>query len=598
MNTVKNIILISPEGNKTIHYIPKDEKNLLQILKENDISIFAPCSGRKKCGNCKVKVSPYQEVSLGDMEFLSHEEIENKIRLACFCLPKEDLTIYGNFDPASSPILSEGYLPDFCMKTSISKKTYRLKDYDIDYRSYEELFKKILEIDEIGLDQIKQIPKIKNEFTGVFYEDRLIKLEENNTKSHSYGLMVDIGTTTISMGLIDLNSSEEIDSISSVNEQVKYGFDVLSRISHCIENGLDGINQLQKLLVLSLDRMIKDLIDKNNISSEYIYEFLVSANTTILHLLVGVDPSNLGLSPYIPVFTDEMILRPKDLGFSHIKDHTVVYLLPSVSSFIGADIVAGAYVANLERDKRNILFIDIGTNGEIILSKAGKLVSCSCAAGPALEGMNIQCGLRAMAGAIEDFKIVDESFQLKVIGNEKPLGICGSGILAISRELIKHDFLKANGTFIKAKDLVEDDYRLKYLSSFNGKSAIKIYDKILVTQKDIRQIQLAKSAIISGMESLVNYQEMDFKDIDLIYIAGQFGSHLPVESLKTVGIIPSDFENEIVYLGNSSRSGAYLALLNRDIKKEMAALPSKITYVDLSREANYERLFISNMNFK
>ena len=256
--------------------------------------------------------------------------------------------------------------------------------------------------------------------------------------------------------------------------------------------------------------------------------------------------------------------------------------------------MAGAYVCQLKEEKGNVLFIDIGTNGEIVLSNKGRLLCCSCAAGPALEGMNISSGMRAAEGAIEDVEITEEGIKLKVIGNEEPIGICGSGILAVVKELLRVGLVRKEGAFIKLKQLDENDYRYKMLQTNGIKREFIMTEepeKLLITQGDVRQVQLAKGAILSGFIALLNKAEIKMEDLDKVMIAGQFGAHLPADSLVGTGILPEEVKDKLVYVGNSSKTGAYMALMSAKAKREMEDLASYMDYMELGATEGYERLF-------
>jgi len=237
--------------------------------------------------------------------------------------------------------------------------------------------------------------------------------------------------------------------------------------------------------------------------------------------------------------------------------------------------VAGAYVCELHKAEENILFIDIGTNGEIVLSKGGRLLSCSCAAGPALEGMNISSGMRAAEGAVEDVEITENGIDLKVIGEEDPIGICGSGILAAVKELLRTGIVKNNGAFIKKEQLEESDYRYKMIQLNGNKREFLLKstpEQLLITQGDVRQVQLAKGALLSGFYALLKQAKIDMGELDKVMIAGQFGAHLPADSLVGTGILPKEVKDKLVYIGNSSKTGAYMALMSVKVKKEIEDL--------------------------
>ena len=319
----------------------------------------------------------------------------------------------------------------------------------------------------------------------------------------------------------------------------------------------------------------------------------------MLHFLLGIKSNSIGKSPYAPAFVKSKYIKASSIGIN-INSNGKLYCLPGVSSYIGSDIVAGAFVAKLHDRTDNILFIDIGTNGEIVLASKGKLLSCSCAAGPALEGMNISCGMRAATGAIEDMVIDKEQVKLSVIGEQQPIGICGSGILAALRELLKTGIVKKDGSFIKKEKLAEDDYRQKYIRLNGKKREFMIEDKaqaLYITQSDIRQIQLAKGAILSGFYALLNKSGISINELDRVVIAGQFGSHLSVDSLTGTGILPKEVESKITYVGNSSKTGAYMALMSDDIKKDLEKIAKTIDYMELGASDGYERLFADCLLF-
>ena len=341
-----------------------------------------------------------------------------------------------------------------------------------------------------------------------------------------------------------------------------------------------------------------EVCDEAEIPKEEIREIDVAANCTMMHMLLGVDARSIGRAPYRPEFTEAKRLPASGIGIEAGKD-TLLYCLPQVSGYIGADIVAGAYVCALQKEKGRVLFIDIGTNGEIVLASQGRILCCSCAAGPALEGMNISSGMRAAEGAIEDVKITPEGNEIKVIGGQEPVGICGSGILAVVKELLRTGIVKKTGAFIKKEKLEEDDYRFPMIRVNGTKREFVLHEKpeILVTQGDVRQVQLAKGAILSGFTALLEKAAITMGDLDKVMIAGQFGAHLPAESLVGTGILPEEVKDKLIYVGTSSKTGAYMALMSARAKQEIEELASEMEYIELAETENYERIFADSMIF-
>lgn len=391
---------------------------------------------------------------------------------------------------------------------------------------------------------------------------------------------------------------ERTANASMINAQKRYGQDVLTRITYEYEHPDCGIRKLQEAIVNSINGMIEAVCKEREVSLEEIREIVVAANCTMMHMLLGVDARALGKSPYKPEFTKAKELPAREIGIRAGKD-TKLYCLPQVSAYIGADIVAGAYVCGLWKEQGNVLFIDIGTNGEIVLASHGRLTCCSCAAGPALEGMNISSGMRAAEGAVEDVEITEQGIRLSVIGNQEPAGLCGSGILAVVKELLRTGIVKKTGVFVKKEKLKETDYRYPMIRMDGTKREFILCEepKIVVTQSDVRHVQLAKGAILSGVSALLGKAGIRMEELDKVMIAGQFGAHLPAESLIGTGILPQEAAGKLAYVGNSSKTGAYMALLSRRARREIEALAEKMEYMELAETGNYERIFAESMIF-
>lgn len=505
-----------------------EEHSLLDGLLQNGYFVDNPCNGKGTCGKCQVKIVA------GDAGEISASERKH--------LTEQQI---------NSGIRLACYITDWT---------------------------------ELEVEMIQEERKAKV-LTAGYMPDFERDFKEG------YGISIDIGTTTVAISLVDLKNGQIIEEESMVNMQKNYGLDVLTRITYSNDHP-DGLHKLQEAIVGSINTMIGQVCKRAGIETSAIKDIVVGANTTMAHLFLGVDPGSLGRFPYTPEFTDLQEVDAKSIGLD--APEATVYTLPHVSAFVGGDVVAGVYVAEMDKSKENQLFIDIGTNGEIVLAKEGKLYSCSCAAGPALEGMNISCGMRAQAGAIEDVKISEEGVELKIIDDEAPLGICGSGILAVVKELLKNGMVTSRGAFIKKDDIDEDDYRYN-LIGVEGRKRHFVMDEehsLFITQNDVRQVQLAKGAILSGFVALLREAGIDMDELSVVYVAGQFGAHLPEESLVGTGILPPGVEGKVEYLGNSSKTGAYMALMSDKVKEEMRTLAKDINYIELAMTDSYERIFV------
>jgi uncharacterized 2Fe-2S/4Fe-4S cluster protein (DUF4445 family) len=513
-----------------------DGDNLMQVLLDAGIFVDNPCSGKGLCGKCKVRVLSGNPSVMSDTEkkLLKQEEIVSGVRLSCLTEVSGHMEIELLQKEGQHKVLTKGYIPEF------------------DKDSFEE----------------------------------------------GYGICIDIGTTTVVTALIDLCTGEELADASMINAQKHYGLDVLTRITYEYENPENGAEKLQKAIVNSINGMIEEVCREAEVDKSKILEIDVAANCTMLHMLLGVDARSIGKSPYKPQFLKAQELFARKIGIQ-AGHGTKLYCLPSVSGYIGADIVAGAYVCRLQEETGNVLFIDIGTNGEIVLASKGKILCCSCAAGPALEGMNISSGMRASEGAIEDVKITEKGIVLQTIGDREPIGICGSGILAVVKELLATGIVKSTGVFVKKEKLPETDYRYPMIRLNGTKRELILHKEpeLLVTQGDVRQVQLAKGAILSGFMALLNKAGIHMEDLDKVMIAGQFGAHLPAESLIGTGILPNAVKDKLEYVGNSSKTGAYMTLMSKKVKREIEALAERMEYMELAETENYERIFTECMIF-
>ena len=446
-------------------------------------------------------------------------------------------------------------------------------------------------IDEVDKEFIlKSFESGKKPDSIVLTESFTPKIIHTNIQE-KYGIAIDIGTTTVAMELIDLKNAKIISKVADVNSQVKFGFDVMSRIAFTFENP-EGLSTLQKSIVDTLNTVINKLLDESKIKREDIAELVVSANTTMCHILLGESVESLGKFPFLPRFTEVKRACVKDIGID--LDATLI-TLPHISGFLGSDIVSGVYVSGICDDKeKNILFIDIGTNGEMLLKTDNNLLATSCAIGPALEGMNISCGIRAGIGAIDDFHIDEADISYTTIGNTEPIGICGSGVLAMVRELLKAGFINKMGAIDK-KCLDSNHSFIKADNS--GKPFIKINDNLYFTAKDIRQVQLAKGAILSGIRALIKKAGIETCDITRVCIAGQFGKYISMDSFFGVGLLSKEFEGKVEYLGNTSLTGAYMALLDKNAIEYMTEISVETEFFELSKLEEYEKIFAKALRF-
>lgn len=556
---------------------------LIECIRKAGLYIEAPCNGKGKCGKCKV-------IARGKLSLKTKEEEkfteEDNIRLACICEVNGDAQIELIEKDRNKKLktINRGFSIETKLNSKIKKVNLKNIDEKINLP-----YKNTLSVSVDKLSVLKNIGEIekhkKKEFSGIIRDDELIDII--NKTEPVLAIALDIGTTGISAYLLDLVNGEILNKISDLNPQTEYGGDVLSRITYCMENE-DGVDVLSKCIRNKVNSIINELIGENYKRTN-IYEVDIAANTTMLHLFTGVDPNTIAKAPYRAIFLDQLEVKAKDIDIDINIEGNVV-LLPSLSSYVGADIVAGIVATDFQNKKHPSIFIDIGTNGELAAIYKGKMSASSTAAGPAFEGMNISCGSRAEKGAIDSFDInEDDEFKYSVIGNEEAKSICGSGLMDVMAALIKSNVVMSSGRFNKnmVSKLKE---RLKDKKFY-------ITDKVYISQNDIRQIQLAKGAISSGINMLLKEVNTDIEDIEEAVIAGAFGYHINSDSIKTLGIIPNGFKGKIKFVGNSSIEGARLSLLNKDISKSMIDIRDKIKVIELSTREDFQEYFVNALSF-
>ncbi|MDR3231071.1 MAG: ASKHA domain-containing protein [Synergistaceae bacterium] len=390
------------------------------------------------------------------------------------------------------------------------------------------------------------------------------------------GVAVDLGTTVFSVCLVS-GAGETLAKASCLNPQTEYSGDVLTRAGWC-RGRPDHLEKLRRLAVEALNGLIDDMLASATADRNTIHRVAVAGNTVMQHIFAGVDPTPLTHFPFRPVFEGPLDVPVRDL---RVGSDVRVSLLPCISAFIGGDIVAGVIASGFASTEKNGLFIDIGTNGEIVLRLNGKMYGTSTAAGPALEGMNISCGVRAVPGAVER-AFVDERGELafRTIGNEPPVGICGSGLIDLTAALLRMGILDETG-FLKGCP--------------GGK--YHLTEDIFLSQKDFRQIQLAKGAIAAGIKILLEAAGGVYGTLDSVDIAGAFGFHLNFESLRAIGLIDEAFQGEVRFAGNTSLEGATLWLLSRKIRDEMVSVARLIEPVELSGRTDFQNAFVRELNF-
>lgn len=420
---------------------------------------------------------------------------------------------------------------------------------------------------------------------GVVFDDELIAVDTLDRAL--LGAAVDIGTTGIALNLCDLGSGRILETVSGFNPQIAYGADVIARMAYCQAHE-DGPEVLRAVLLRGLTTLFnKALGDRYH--RDQVGLVTVAGNATMLHLLAGVDPTPMARLPFRPVFRHRLTLTGRSLELP-IHPQGRVVLLPGVSAYVGADIVAGLDALGSAGPQSIRLFMDIGTNGEIVLMDEDRLFATSCAVGPALEGMNIECGCRAVPGAVDRF-CLNEDFQphFGTIGDRPPTGICGSGLIALTAALVRSGLIAASGAFDPAADSRLRD-RLRHRRYY-------LTESLYLSQKDVRQVQLAKGAVRTGLELLLAGAGISMAAVSEIVVAGAFGFHLDPKALKTLGMLPETTACPVRFVGNSSLAGAIGALLDRGALDRMEQIQRRCRVINLGAHSEFQDRFVASLDF-
>ncbi|MGD2073142.1 MAG: ASKHA domain-containing protein [Candidatus Thorarchaeota archaeon] len=586
------VITFQPSGKRITM---KKGCTILEAAHSLGIPIRAECGGKGLCGKCKVQIKkvPSTDQELVDEDeiqsaFLSESELNQGYRLACKVTIDDDVTVYIPDDSLlkKQRILIEGVSRKIILDPYIKKIFLKLPEPSLeDNRSDMERIRDSLEynIARVSLETLQKVPltlrESNYEVTLVLLGDELVECERGDTTDRCFGVAFDIGTTTVVGYLVDLNSGEEHAVCARMNPQIRFGDDVISRIN--FGQNEENLQKLSESLKTCLVDIINELCTRSQIRSEEIYEISIAGNSCMHHLFLGISPRSLAVSPYIPVVKESLYLPSTIYGKK-------MYILPVIAGFVGADTVADLIAYPL--GKKPKLLIDIGTNCEVILGNEDKILACSTAAGPAFEGAHIKHGMRAAPGAIEEISI-DEEITLTTIDDDPPQGIAGSGLISITAEMLK------NGIISTAGRLLTDHEFSSRITVVENTKEFMLSDTISLTQKDLREVQLAKSAIFAAQRILLKTYGINQEELEEIVLAGAFGNYIPLLSAKIIGLILDIPLEKIKSIGNAAGTGATLCLLSKKERKRARSLSEDIHYVELSTRKDFQEEFINAMFF-
>jgi len=577
------------------------------------IAIDSTCGGRGTCGKCKVQMlQGVNTVTEADRKHLTPAELAAGWRLSCRALIHTDCVVDVPRLMTSPKAALLGYGRHVALDPNVHKVFLQLAEPTLDdQRADIQRVKDALR--DAGFEPhptisvLQALPKILRDnnyrVTAVIVGDELIALEPGDTTGEMYGLAIDIGTTTVVVAVINLNTSAVVAVKSTLNGQASFGADVISRISYTMMEP-DGLRTLQARIVDTINTLTDELTTQAGVALNKVYEIVAVGNATMLHLLFGIDPEPIAQYPFVPAIEESVTLPASALGL-HAHPEARLTTLPHLGAYVGADIVAGILATGLARNKDDKirLYIDVGTNGEIVLGSAKTTLATAAPAGPAFEGAQIKCGMRASEGAIESVRI-DSDVQLQTIGNAPPIGICGSGLVDAVAELVKCGAVDATGRMLSADEarrtLDLPEAIINRLIEINGVRAFLLSspaENIILTQQDVRALQFAKAAIAGGFRVLMQKLNLADDDLHEVLLAGSFGSYINPASARAIGLVPWIPVERIIAVGNAAGEGAKIALLSFREREAAKRFKEFITYVELSADPTFNDIFTDALAF-
>ncbi len=610
-----------PASRRTLTVAPGT--TILKAAHAGGVDITATCGGRGRCTSCRVKFlvglppppTIMDEVQLGD------DLVREGYRLACQCVLHEAVTVQPAppLDERAFQILGAGpgvrELGRVTLDSGIAKQVVKVtlpREEHHQTSDLEQLLEAVgLTTADVGPAVLQGLPSaLRDDPAGVTVttfaagggRQRILSVERGDTAAMKFGLAIDIGTTSVVTTLVELESGEQLGSVSSLNPQAVFGGDLMSRIAFAQFNP-GNLRKLHTRIVGLLNQHIAQICRDSGVLAKWIYKVVVVGNTCMHHILLGIDPSHVGLAPYAPVMRHAVTLSAREL-FLKVAPEARVCLLPLVAGFVGADAVGVALATRIYESAEIRIAVDIGTNGEVLLGSRERLWACSAPAGPALEGAQIRHGMRGALGAI-DRVTVDDDIHVHTIGEADALGICGSGIIDLLAGLLDGGVIDWTGLIqVDARDSLPPKLGERIVMRGEERQVIVLRpgeagarQEIVLTQDDVRQVQLAKGAIASGVTMLQHVAGVPSETVAELMLAGGFGNYVSIESALRIGLIPPLPRERIRYVGNAASLGAQLCLVSETERARAEAVAGRIEHVSLAAHPDFEEIFVDCMNF-
>jgi uncharacterized 2Fe-2S/4Fe-4S cluster protein (DUF4445 family) len=582
----------------------------------NGIAIDSTCGGHGTCHKCKVRLSAQAPVTRHDERTFTQTQLQQGWRLACLVQATRDLDIEVPPLTTRPKAATVGVGRQVILRPAVQKRYVELDEPTLsDQRP--DLVRLLDAIDDLepvpDLYALRRLPTVLRQSgfkaTAVVVDEALIDVEPGDTTQTRYAIAFDLGTTTVVATLLDLETGTPVSVASSLNKQQPFGADVISRISATMLDSR-ALDRLRQAAHATLAELTDEICREGGVDPAHVYEVALAGNATMTALALGLDPEPLGVAPFVMATAQPTDVLAGDLGLTlHPRARAVVF--PALGAYVGGDIVAGMLATGMDRDKRTRLFIDVGTNCEIVLSDGDRIVSTAAPAGPAFEGGAIRCGMRAADGAIEVVRLLgpdtSEPVGLQVIGDVEPRGVCGSGLVDAVAELVRVGLLDGSGRFVTDEVAKEVAPALADRLTFIGEERVFVLHRptdaappeecVVLSQRDVRELQFAKAAISTGWSLLADELGVDPTDVQQVLLAGSFGSYLSPASAVRIGLVPKLPVLRIVSAGNVAGEGAKMALLSIRERAGATTLLEEVTYVELSDRSDFNDRFVEHLAF-
>jgi uncharacterized 2Fe-2S/4Fe-4S cluster protein (DUF4445 family) len=598
----------------------KPGTTILKAAHAGGVDITATCGGRGRCTSCRVKLvagTPPPPTIMDELQ-LGDALVREGYRLSCQWAVSEPITvqiappldettfqILGGERPAGAPA-------PISIDAGVRKRVVTValpKDEHLQTSDLEALLAAAGgTVEDVPTALLKALPATlrdrDGEVTVTTFGGHVLAVEAGDTALQKFGLAIDVGTTSVVTTLMELESGEQMAAVSSLNPQAVFGGDLMSRIAFA-QFDAGNLRKLQTRIIGLLNQHIEQVTRESGVLAKWIYKVVIVGNTCMHHLLLGIDPSHVGLAPYAPVMRHPLTLPARDL-FLKLPPEARVCFLPLVAGFVGADAVAVALATRIDESPTLRIAVDIGTNGEVVLGSREHLWACSAPAGPALEGAQIRHGMRAAIGAIDRVWVEDGDLRLHTIGDGPAQGLCGSGLVDAVAALLDLGVVDWTGLIdVEARDRLPAPIRSRV--EMRGEERLVVLARagehgaereLILTQDDIRQVQLCKGAIASGVAMLQHVAGIATSQVDELMLAGGFGNYLSVRSARRIGLIPAELpEDRIRYVGNAAALGAQLALVCEAERARAEVIARRIEHVSLAAHPDFETIFVDCMNF-